>query len=114
MHQFDCEILTRAFADAVKANPLFLPNAEQVRVCAVEARRQKAIDDKRLSDERDNETEVETEYPCISPDNPGYEMAMRWQEESRKLGIGPNDMVPAEIARRRCREAMALVGSSAK
>ena len=95
---------------AVKASPMWMPSAEQVRAAAVEHRHTRERERER---ERRNARLLgdggESGYPHVPEVHPGYELAMRWQDESRERGIGPGDTVPADVARRRVQDVCALL-----
>lgn len=103
--------LEAGFSAAVQSSPLFLPTAEVVRCKAIEhriaeaKRVEKAEKEKYLLGDGSSEG-----YTHVPKDNPAHEMAQKWRDESQRLGIGPGDPVPLDVAKRRAEEIVRLVG----
>lgn len=110
MQGIEQKYIVDGLESAVKASPMFLPSAEQVRAAAIAARIRAAK--QRESEERKQGLIGDSGrpgHPYIDPSNPCYDFAMKWQAESKAMGIGPNDRVPPDVAKRRIAELLPVI-----
>jgi hypothetical protein len=108
------EHLAVGLQGAIHESPLFVPSAEQVRAKAVESRQATARRAAAARAEQEHESARErllaepSEYE-LPPEGPFRDLALRWQAESRELGIAPDQITPRHIAAKRMADLQALL-----
>lgn len=97
--------LEKAFASAAEKSPMFVPTAQMVRGLAKALPSPSSQSSERLSS-ADLQPTVD-----LRPDNPFLLIAIKWERESRDLGLDGERRTPLAIAKRRIAEIDPLLGS---
>ena len=93
----------RAIADAPRYWEKFFPSAGELFKRALEI-------DKKDRGEKAKRPEAEPTQPHkLADDNPYEQLARKWEEESRRLGIHPHERTPQNVAQGRVAELRGVV-----
>ncbi len=101
--EYHPEAVRRAFDRCLESYPDWFPTYPQFQTLV----RQEALELKRAK-----ERAAQMERPALPPppepelsdENPFKELARRWEDESRRLGLDPERPTPREIGERRMKE----------